>query len=145
MKKILIVDDDKVLLKLMTDALKDFENEFTVFTAENGVEAKTVLEQEEIALVITDIVMPEMDGLALLAYVNEHFYGTPCFAMTAYATPDIKKLIPKDVLRFYSKPFKLNLLGEEIKKVLEKGEMPTGTISGISVASFLRIVDRLFF
>jgi hypothetical protein len=60
--------------------------------------------------------------------------------MSAFGTPEIKKLIPKDVLQFFSKPFPVNQLGPVISEALAEG-VPSGAVSGISVASFLLLVE----
>ena len=140
MKKVLIVEDDPIFLGLIKEALKPYSDRFQVITAENGKVAKDILATEEISLLLTDIMMPEVDGLSLLAHVNDRHYAIPCFVMSAYGTPEIMKLIPKDVLQFFSKPFPVDKLGFTLLKALEEG-VPSGTISGISVASFLLLVE----
>ncbi len=140
MKKVLIVEDDPVFLGFIRESLKAYQDKFQVLTAENGKVAKEIIAKEEISLLLTDIMMPEVDGLALLAFVNDRHYAIPCFVMSAFGTPEIKKLIPKDVLQFFSKPFPVDKLGFTIQKALEDG-VPSGTISGISVASFLLLVE----
>lgn len=140
MKNVLIVEDDVVLLNFIKESLKSYQNVFQVITAENGKIAKEILIKENIALLLTDIMMPEVDGLALLAFVNDRNLTIPCFVMSAFGTPEIKKLIPKDVVHFFSKPFPVDKLGPAIAEALEEG-VPSGVISGISVASFLLLVE----
>jgi len=63
-KKILVVDDNKVILKILSHL---FESEnYLVITAENGLEALKLTSQEKPDLIITDYLMPEMDGLTLI-------------------------------------------------------------------------------
>jgi CheY-like chemotaxis protein len=140
MKKVLIVEDDPVFLGFIKESLKAYQDKFQVITAENGKVAKEIIASEEISLLLTDIMMPEVDGLALLAYLNDRNYSIPCFVMSAFGTPEIKKLIPKDVLQFFNKPFPVDKLGFILLKALEEG-VPSGTLSGISVASFLVLVE----
>ncbi|MBQ2803764.1 MAG: response regulator [Lachnospiraceae bacterium] len=68
--KILIVDDSKFNRQVLSNILKD---EYTIVEAENGREALAVIElqNKEIAAVLLDIVMPEMDGVMLLKVLNE--------------------------------------------------------------------------
>ncbi len=140
MSKILIADDDTVFLNLLITALEEYSDEFTVLGAEDGKEAIDILEDNNISLVVTDIVMPEVDGLALLAHINEHYPAIPCFVMTAYETPDVINRLPKDILHFIKKPFKANKLGNMISNALEK-DAPKGALYGISVASFLKMIE----
>lgn len=140
MKNILIADDDPVFLRLLENSLKEYKHEFKVITAKDGKEAMVILANEPISLLITDIVMPEVDGLELLAHVSENHSATSCYAMTAYGTPEIKKQIPKDILKFLNKPFPMDEIGQEILKTLKK-DTPSGLIFGISVASFLLMLE----
>ena len=140
MKNVLIVDDDMVFLEIIVETMKQHSSIFNVITAENGQRAKEILETEKISLLVTDIMMPEVDGLALLAYVNDRNYSFPCFIMSAYGTPEIRQLIPKDVLHFFSKPFPTDKLAAAIEKELNKGTEAT-VVSGISIASFLLLVE----
>ena len=58
--------------------------------AGNGKEAIRVLKSHPISLVITDMQMPEMDGLALLARLSESYPDIPVIVVTAYSTPKLK-------------------------------------------------------
>ena len=57
---ILVVEDNEELLQLMVRLLK---REYNVHTAENGQEAVTVLDNEDIDLIVSDVMMPVMDGI----------------------------------------------------------------------------------
>lgn len=63
MKTILVVDDDALMLGVMKDALR---REYSITCVSNGQEAQDLLTQEKYDLVITDLVMPEMNGIELL-------------------------------------------------------------------------------
>lgn len=67
--KILIVEDDPVSLKLLSRTLSQLN--YDVVEAKNGVEAWQILQQRTIRLVITDWVMPEMDGITLTRLIRE--------------------------------------------------------------------------
>ncbi len=62
--KILVVDDNQVILKILKNILES--NNYLVITALNGVEALKIAYQEKPVLIITDYMMPEMDGMALI-------------------------------------------------------------------------------
>lgn len=68
--KILIVDDVEINRELLTEILSD---EFEILEAENGLEAMKILEKshEQIALLMLDLVMPKMDGFAVLRELNQ--------------------------------------------------------------------------
>lgn len=69
-KKVLITDDSEINRSILSDMLGE---EFEIIEAENGIEAISVLQtyNAEIALVLLDIVMPEMDGFEVLAVMNK--------------------------------------------------------------------------
>ena len=140
MKNVLIADDDPVFSSLLERSLEKYHSEFKVLTAKNGEEAIDILSKVPVSLLITDIIMPKLAGLELLAYVNEFHSATLCITMTAYATPNIKKQIYKDILKFLNKPFPIDELGPEILKIL-KQDTPSGLIFGITVASFLIMIE----
>ena len=64
MFNVLVVEDDKNLKKLMVTYLK--RNNYTVFEANNGLQALDIIDKQYIDLVISDVMMPEMDGFELL-------------------------------------------------------------------------------
>ena len=140
MKKVLIAEDDAVFLNLLKSELEKYSDRFEVLTAKDGKEAIQVLSRAQISLLITDIKMPRIDGLDLLAYVNENFPFIPCFVMTAYETPELRERLPKDIRRFFRKPFPANQLGPDILKIFDQ-DMPKGVLHGISVSSFMMMIE----
>jgi CheY-like chemotaxis protein len=140
MKYILIAEDDFIFLNLLVSALEKYKDRFEVLSAKDGKEAIGILKTKKISLLVTDIKMPEVDGLALLAHVNENYPLTPCFVMTAYETPEMRKKLPKDIRRFFRKPFPADKLGPEILKALDQ-DRPEGVVHGISVSSFMMMIE----
>lgn len=139
MDRIMIVEDNPVLLKILQSGMRKYENRFVTLTAKDGEEAIEILQNEPISLLVTDLQMPKVDGLTLLAYMNEHHPEIPCVVMSAHGTPQIKEKIAPDVLRFIEKPFEIEELVETILPALEN-EQPGGTLNGISIANFLQMV-----
>jgi CheY-like chemotaxis protein/predicted regulator of Ras-like GTPase activity (Roadblock/LC7/MglB family) len=139
MDRIMIVEDNPVLLKILQSGMRKYENRFVTLTAKDGEEAIEILENEPISLLVTDLQMPKVDGLTLLAYMNEHHPEIPCVVMSAHGTPQIREKIARDVLRFIEKPFEIEELVESILPALEN-EQPGGTLNGISIANFLQMV-----
>ena len=140
MKKILIAEDDTVFLNLVKSELEQHKDRLEVLTAKDGKEAIQVLNQAQISLLITDIKMPEVDGLGLLAYVNKNFPFIPCFVMTAYETPELRKKLPKDIRRFFRKPFSPDQLYPAILKTFDQ-DKTKDTFHGISVSNFMMMIE----
>jgi len=115
---ILVVDDEEGIRSSLKDFLE--ENQFDVLAAENGQEALEIIEKNSIDLVMTDLLMPRMDGIALTRTVIEMGFDIPIIVMTAYASiENAVESIKAGAAEFVSKPFKFNHTLFIIKKVLE--------------------------
>jgi len=140
MEKILIADDDVTLRNFFKMYFEKNKDAFDVVFAGDGEEAIEVLNQKHISLVITDILMPKLDGIGLLAYVNNAFPHIPCIVVTAHPLEGLKQKLANDnLIRIFQKPFRMAELTEAILKALEP-DMPGGTLRGISVANFLQMI-----
>ena len=139
MDKVLIVEDNPVLLKILQTGLKKHENKFISITAKDGQEAIDILKTTPVSLLVIDLQMPKVDGLSLLAYMNDHHPEIPCIVMSAHGTPRLKEKISLDVLLFIEKPFEIEELVQTILPTLERDE-PAGHLNGISIANFLQMI-----
>ncbi|MBT4760601.1 MAG: response regulator [Bdellovibrionaceae bacterium] len=83
MNNILIVDDEAGILDILEEFLGDISN--NTFRASNGIEALAVLEKEDVKLIISDINMPELDGLGFLGQLKEKNINTPVIIVSGYA------------------------------------------------------------
>lgn len=86
MFKILVVEDDKNLKKLIVTCLK--KSNYTTLEANNGEEALDLLDKNYIDLIISDIMMPKMDGFELINELRTSKYKIPILIITAKS--DIK-------------------------------------------------------
>lgn len=79
MKSILIVEDSPTMRSMLVATLEELEPEVKISEAANGFEALRILPRESFDLVITDINMPDINGLELVSFVRggEHQYATP--------------------------------------------------------------------
>ncbi len=116
---ILVVDDELLIRDLLYDFFK--EHGWNISVAENGEKALELLRARDIDLVLTDIKMPEMDGLALSEKVKETNPEMPVVLMTGYPTVDsaISALRMK-VSDYVVKPFNINQLYKTIDKLLKE-------------------------
>ena len=89
MFKILVVEDDKNLRKLIATCLK--KANYTVFDTRNGKEALELMDTEYVDLIVTDIMMPEMNGYELIKSLREAKYETPILIITAKEDIEDKK------------------------------------------------------
>ena len=85
--RVLLVDDEMPVREVLTMQLEDFG--FTVLQAADGPEALALLAEEEaVDILVTDLSMPGMDGLALIRAVRERWPGLPAVLLTGYAGDD---------------------------------------------------------
>lgn len=141
MDKVLIVEDDLALQRFLQIRLQKYKDKFAVIFADNGEEAIRILKQTYISLLVTNIVMPKVDGMTLLSYMNNKHPHIPCIVMTANATPELEQKLSNDsVFYFFKKPFQLEKFEQIILHALGK-DIPDGTLKGISVASFLQMIQ----
>jgi len=115
---ILLVDDELHALRALERTLRQENN---VFTATNGEDALSIMEKNEIALIMTDQRMPGMAGIELLAKVRQKYPDTVRIILTAYAVTDKNLLVDAInvgyVYRYLTKPWE----PEEIKAVVREG------------------------
>ena len=135
MDKILIVDDDRLLCTFIRKRLQKYNDRFEIILAHDGDEAVEVLKQKYISLLVTDIQMPKMDGMALLGYINNKHPHIPCIVITSYPTPELEERRSEDNLfRLFPKPLQFEEFEDAILQALEQ-ELPDGNLKGISVSS----------
>lgn len=82
--RILIVDDEVDALDLMEELFQ--KNGYDTYTASNGVEALNILRETEVDIMISDIFMPEMDGMSLLDTVSKKYQEISVLMITAHGT-----------------------------------------------------------
>jgi len=140
MDTVLIAEDDRIHLMRLTNILGKYSDKFEVIPAKDGQEAMDVLQKQPVSVLVTDIQMPRVDGLVLLAYVSANHPHIPCFVMSAYGTPQMKAKLPKDLLQFFPKPFEIEDLARAIIDVLVRDEDREG-LQAISVESFLHMIN----
>jgi len=83
-KRILIAEDERVLRESLAELLA--EEGYEVLQAADGGEVQQIILKEPVDLVLTDIRMPEMDGMTLLGYLKQAMAETPVILITAYGT-----------------------------------------------------------
>ncbi len=115
LKKVLIVDDEETLTWSMAKSLSRDRDKYGVEIANNGKEALDVLGKMPIDLVISDIRMPDLNGLDLLVRIKRDFPKTKVIIMTAYGSSDVQKEASnRGSLHYIEKPFEIN----EIRKLI---------------------------
>jgi two-component system response regulator GlrR len=115
--KILLVDDDPDLLRLLTIRLKS--GGYNVRTAENGVQALATIAAELPQLVISDLRMAGMDGMALFDTIHRDHPALPLIILTAHGTiPDAVSATRRGVFGYLTKPYESATLLEQVEAAL---------------------------
>ncbi|MBC8207803.1 MAG: response regulator [Desulfobulbaceae bacterium] len=113
-KKILVVDDEPQIL----DSITDYFLEYDVITASNGHDGMRILRNTKPDLIVTDIIMPDMEGIEFIQIVNELDATIPIIAMSG--NPVGRQYLEHAVLlgavEKLEKPFEL----EELEQLIEK-------------------------
>ena len=132
--KILVVDDDKQLVDLFVKYLTKVG--YKVHSAFNGKEALDLFKKDKYQLVVTDIEMPEIDGITLIDKIKAVDEYAVVIVITGYGTIErAVKAIKKGAYDFLEKPFNLEALEIVINRALER----------YFIHKNLRMFRRLFF
>jgi DNA-binding NtrC family response regulator len=121
-KKILVIDDEEKILDVLECALQS--EGYEVRCAGNGKEGMKLLQSEPFDLIVSDIIMPEMDGFELVRGLQKESFTTPVLIMSGGST----RLSPDALLemaRMFSarrtlmKPFKIDQFLTAVREILE--------------------------
>lgn len=121
--RVLVVDDDAGVCNSLRDVLRD--EHCKVFTASGGLEALNVVGKEPVDVVLSDVVMPDMDGYDLFMELKQRLPKTPVVLMTAYYY-DKDHVIKRSRLEGLNQViFKKPIDPKRLKAILEHVSRPT--------------------
>ncbi len=118
---IMIVDDSSAMRSLLVSTLETLEHQLNIVQAPNGFEALRMLPREQIDLVLTDINMPDINGLELLSFIrnNPIYRDLPVVVIsTEGSRKDIEKGLALGANHYLVKPFSPEQLLETVKRFL---------------------------
>ncbi|MCB1889554.1 MAG: sigma 54-interacting transcriptional regulator [Rhodocyclaceae bacterium] len=114
---VLVVDDDPDLLRLLTMRLS--ASGYQVTTAASAAAAEAQLANVRPDVVVSDVRLPDRDGLSLFSDIRRHHPSLPVIMLTAHGTiPDAVEAIGKGVFAYLTKPFDSQVLREKIEHAL---------------------------
>ena len=117
--RILFVDDEE-MLRINVKQLLEYEG-YDVDAVENGIQGIQRLEEQPYDLVITDLMMPGIDGIGVMKYINEHLPNTMVILITGYASIESAiKAVRQGAYDYVTKPLDFDFLKISIQKALEK-------------------------
>jgi PAS domain S-box-containing protein len=116
-EKILIADDEPEILKLVETAMTELG--YSVVCANNGIEA-VERANGDIQLIILDMIMPEMDGVAALRFIRQKMPDVKVLVSSGYTSPEKTPVLERlGIEGFVQKPFELAKLAATVRDVLD--------------------------
>ncbi|RDI41205.1 sporulation transcription factor Spo0A [Falsibacillus pallidus] len=137
--KVCIVDDNRELVGLLNDYIESMDDMEVLGVAHNGQECLQMLEEAEPDVLVLDIIMPHLDGLAVLEKLRENPRSTMpnVIMLTAFGQEDVtKKAVELGASYFILKPFDMENLASHIRQVSGK------TNSFIKKSSSIRSAEQ---
>lgn len=121
-KKVLVVDDDLIIVESIVQALEEDEYDYEVISASDGFEAGLQVKHFNPDLLILDIMMPDIKGFEVCKKIksNEDTRHIKIIVLSAYLDEDkFKQMTESGADICFSKPLPLSKLKEEVAKLLE--------------------------
>ncbi|MDD3927849.1 MAG: response regulator [bacterium] len=116
-RKVLIAEDEGSIRELLQELI--CEEGYSVDTAANGLEARQLLEKDSYSLLITDLKMPFINGLDLIAQAREIDEGMPIIAITGYPREELMtKALENGANDCLIKPFKIDDLIDLVRRYI---------------------------
>ncbi len=134
--KILIVDDEIDYLELIERYVASFG--YDCITAEDGEQALDCLKNNDIDLVLTDMLMPNMDGMQLLLKIQEEFPQVATIILTGYGKSySFKDIIQAGAYEFLEKPVNKDALEAKIERVFREKMLMSSYLNEIKTQKIL--------
>ena len=120
--KILLVEDEKMLAEILSDTLSD--RNFDVHLAYDGIHALEAIKKEPFDVIVSDVMMPNLDGYSLAKKLRNEGFNTPILFLTALsATEDVVKGFETGGNDFLKKPFAIDELIVRVKALAGRAEV----------------------
>jgi DNA-binding NtrC family response regulator len=119
MKRILIAEDKPSMLRMLSQVFS--ENDYQVVESRNGTEALESIREGGLDLILTDLKMPGVDGMAVLREAKNHIPGTPVIIITAFGTiENAVEAMREGAFDYILKPFSVSEIEIKVAKALEQ-------------------------
>ena len=134
------MDDEETLTWSMAKSLSKDKDKYEVIIANNGKEALTLLKSNKIDLVISDIRMPDINGLDLLVKIKKDYPDTKVIIMTAYGSSDVQKEANRRGSLYYvEKPFEISDIRKIIIDLIGKKKGFQGKVFGLQLTDIIQM------
>ncbi|HKF99652.1 MAG TPA: response regulator [Xanthobacteraceae bacterium] len=119
MRTVLVVDDEWAIADWLSALLSD--EGYNALVASNGKQALEILASEEVDLILTDFMMPIMDGPAFMSALAEHHSGIPVVMMSSLQESAVRQRCDSYRI-FLRKPFREADVLDALRRVLDSGQ-----------------------
>lgn len=140
--RVLVVDDEKVIREILADFLS--MEGFSVRTAEDGSAALVELSRQHYDLVLSDLKMPNMGGLELLAAISKHTPNVVTVIMTGFGTVETAiDAMKQGAYDYILKPFKVEEVVHTIRRGLEKRKLQAENLRLRETLSLYKVSEAI--
>jgi CheY-like chemotaxis protein len=116
--KVLITDDEPLMRSVTVEILR--LSGYETYSAENGIQALAILKSQPVDLIITDVMMPEMNGLELLRHVRQEISATMPVIIVSGSLLQAAKSLESAFTIAMEKPYDYNVLLENIHQMVTR-------------------------
>ena len=144
MFNILVVDDEKIVVSGIKKCLKLYQYPLNIFEANDGEEARQILEENSIDILMTDIELPFINGLDLIKIAKEHHPEIKTIVFSAYSNFEYaRKAISLNAIYYLLKPINVEEFQEVMNKVMETCVVEEAGVENLTVCG--RLEEELLF
>jgi DNA-binding NtrC family response regulator len=119
MRNILVIDDNLMILALVSSCLSLMLKDYTILTAEDGQIGIATMESHQVSLILTDLEMPKMDGYQVINYAKKNHPDVPLIVMTGSWSFDLNLLVSRmGAVHCIEKPLHLGELAQIVTEAL---------------------------
>lgn len=124
MPKILIVEDEAAIRRVLSKILKEEDSDYEVYEAEDGRQGLEMIQSQEFDLVFCDIKMPVMDGMELLGAMQEQYAEIPVVMISGHGDIEVAvEAMRLGAFDYISKPPDLNRLLNTVRLALDRKQL----------------------
>jgi len=136
---ILVADDEALFRQSAADSLRARFRGVKVLEAEDGAAALAILERTPVDVLVTDLRMPEADGLELVAWVAGRRLPIQIIVLTAHASEQTRKALDElGALVCLDKPIELSALHDAVDRMLH---LPRAHLGGVTLPGFVQLLE----
>jgi DNA-binding response OmpR family regulator len=128
---LLYIEDELYIREMVVEYLQPYFS--TIYEANNGKEALTIYGEKNPDIILTDIEMPQMNGLEFIEQIRQREFSTPAIILTAHTTNAyLFKAIELNLVKYLTKPLQEEELLETLEKTFKKIESQNPTVFRLS-------------